>query len=237
MNTSDETKDKTASDRDFWDLGGIRPRIYEKANFDSSSLSVTEITDGEDTTPHAHSEPIPSRSTHSPSVVRTIHGSRIVTDSYKNRSARGMRDRLNLPKKSTTEGVITASYGQSGPLILKTDVKSRSSDTEFYGKFAMNARRIHSEPYTPTADGTVEKVPYFSYVPQYSHMNRAQLEFYKAVRHSITEGKYPECDLSYILLFIYEIINLPDLIPPEDGVALLCGMWLGYRKLHPRLDT
>jgi hypothetical protein len=68
-------------------------------------------------------------------------------------------------------------------------------------------------------------------------MSLAQITFYKAVRESIIRGEYPECDLSYVLLYIYEIINLPDMIPADEGVQLLANIWLGYRKMHPRRDS
>ena len=142
-------------ERDFWDLGGPRPRIYEKAEFSDNSLSVAEVKDEISSASHPTGETIPRRGTHSPAVQRTIHGSRIVTDSYKNRSARGMREKLNLPRTHTVpEGVLCASYESTGPLISKIDVKSRHTDTEFYSKFAANARRIHLEKNS-------EKVAYF----------------------------------------------------------------------------
>lgn len=237
----EKNRDKTTEEsRDFWDLGKSGGRIYKSPEFDPSSLESTEITD-EGYSARPIGEAIPQRgahhSTHSPTVVKTIHGSRVVTDSYRNRASRISRDRLaaqTSPRE--TVSVIEATHIDCGPLIRKIDVKTRDGD-EFYGKFATNAHRSHADRAICGVTPETERVPYFSYVPQYSHMNLAQITFYKAVRESIIRGEYPECDLSYVLLYIYEIINLPDMIPADEGVQLLANIWLGYRKMHPRLDS
>ncbi len=238
----DKNRDKNAADsRDFWDLGRPRGRIYKAPEFAPGSLESTEITeDGAER--RQVGEAIPQRSanhSHSPTVVKTINGSRIVTDSYKSRASRISRERLASAASAASPkavSVIEATHTDFGPQISRIDVKTRGGD-EFYGKFATNAHRSHADRASHGVTPATERVPYFSYVPQYSHMNLPQITFYKAVRESIIRGEYPECDLSYVLLYIYEIINLPDLIPADEGVELLSGIWLGYRKMHPRLDS
>lgn len=139
-------------------------------------------------------------------------------------------------RKRHTGDEVLAKYSGSGLLIREVEVRSWTSDIDFYERFMENAEKSHaaapSVPYT--AD--YPKVKYFSYVPQYSHMSRAQLDFYRWVRENIRHGRYPDCDPSYIQLYIYEILNLPELIPPEYGAAQLAGIWLHYRKTEPRLD-
>ncbi len=139
-------------------------------------------------------------------------------------------------RKRHTGDEVLAKYSPNGLLIREVEVRSWTSDIDFYERFMENAEKSHaaapSVPYT--AD--YPKVKYFSYVPQYSHMSRAQLDFYRWVRENIRHGRYPDCDSSYIQLYIYEILNLPELIPPEYGASQLAGIWLAYRKTEPRLD-
>ncbi len=235
---------------DFWDLGSPRPRSYARAEFSPHAMETTEITDGDTVSSngeasHARGEAIPSRGEYGQhharekhhTVVTTINGTRIVTDSYKNRGSRAARVKIaEASKPDHRASEVTASYGPTGPLISHISVRTRDGGTEFYGKFAVNARKSHFDRAARPLLPTDEKVPYFSFVPQYSHMNLAQLEFYKKLRESIKEGEFPAADLAYVLLYIYEIINLPDLISPTEGVELLAKIWLGYRHMHPRLD-
>ncbi len=243
MFSGQKTEKNEPHGKDFWDLGNPRPRTYEKPDFSDRTVASTEITDG-DGTPTG--EQIPPRSTithsyrdHKDTVQKTVNGTRIVTDSYKNRSARSARTRMESTQSTPTSPAVSeivASYSTGGPLILHIDVCTRDSGTEFYGKFAINAHKSHFDRAARGITSADPAVPYFSYVPQYSHMSFAQIEFYKKVRESIIMGEFPACDLAYVLLYIYEIINLPDLIPPSDGAELLAKIWLGYRRMHPRLD-
>ncbi|MBP3368957.1 MAG: hypothetical protein J6L71_05935, partial [Clostridia bacterium] len=186
----DKNRDKnTADSRDFWDLGRPRERIYKAPEFAPGSLKSTEITeDGAER--RQVGEAIPQRSanhSHSPTVVKTINGSRIVTDSYKSRASRISRERLASAASAASPkavSVIEATHTDFGPQISRIDVKTRGGD-EFYGKFATNAHRSHADRAMYGVTPTTERVPYFSYVPQYSHMNLAQITFYKAVRESI----------------------------------------------------
>ena len=65
-------------------------------------------------------------------------------------------------------------------------------------------------------------VAYFSYIPQYAQMSRSQLEFYFYFREKARVGEFIPCDVTYFWLFIYEIINLPDKIPPKEPSILIC---------------
>lgn len=139
-------------------------------------------------------------------------------------------------RKRHTGDEVLAKYNPGGLLLREIEVRSWTSDIDFYERFMENAEKSHdaqsSVPYT----SDYPKVKYFSYVPQYSHMSRAQLDYYRWVRENIRHGRYPDCDSSYIQLYIYEILNLPERIPPEYGAAQLAGIWLAYRRTEPRLD-
>jgi len=139
-------------------------------------------------------------------------------------------------RKRHTGDEVLAKYTPDGLLIREIEVRSWTSDIDFYERFLENAEKSHSAQSTVPYTSDYPRVSYFSYVPQYSHMSRAQLDFYRWVRENIRRGRYPDCDPSYIQLYIYEILNLPELIPPEYGAAQLAGIWLHYRRTEPRLD-
>ena len=81
-----------------------------------------------------------------------------------------------------------------------------------------------------------EFAPFYSYMPQYSQLNSAQKNYYFYWRSEVRRGRYIKTDYSYIYLFVYEILNLPDKITPEDGLMLLCRLWREYRADLPRID-
>lgn len=67
-----------------------------------------------------------------------------------------------------------------------------------------------------------------SFVPQYCMMTENQRRYYIWWRTCIRNGRYIYASKSYILLLLYEIINLPDLLPPNEGVRIICRLICGY---------
>lgn len=122
-------------------------------------------------------------------------------------------------------------YEPSGRLLRRVEVSKWESHFNFYESFRTDARRLWERKGTPCPP-----VSYFSYIPQYSQLKYSQLKWYLWWRTNIYSGVYLQCDFCYILLFIYEIINCPDLISPEKGLELLCNIWLNYRDEHRRID-
>lgn len=122
-------------------------------------------------------------------------------------------------------------YEPESSIIKRVAVSKWQSKYNFYEKFASDAARLWDRTSSPC-----EAVSFFSYVPQYNQLKYPQLKWYLYWRSKVREGQYLRTDYSYILLYIYEIINCPDLVPPEKGVELLCDIWLAYRDRYPRID-
>lgn len=246
----------------FWDLGKPKPKVYAKPDFAGHSLTVTDVAgaDPESAEPvrTASAEKIMPRtefeakygadtgsrsSGNSGRVVNTVDGYRSVpTSDYRRRTVKGhhtqQASRETAKKRVMNPGdSLVHSYAPGGLLIDKIDVRRWESEVEFYGRFASDAALSHAALPVNSPDTAITPEPFFSYVPQYAHMTAKQVESYRWIRENIRRGRTPSCDLPYLLLYIYEIINLPDIIPPEEGVKLLCGIWLGYRGTHPRLDS
>lgn len=123
-------------------------------------------------------------------------------------------------------------YKPDNPLITSVSVMQWHTRYTFYDRFAADAERyFHAAP-PPRAVPT----PFFSYMPQYSQMDRRQLAWYLAWRGMVRNGEYPETDFSYIMLLIAETVNLPHLITPKDGLDLLTAVWINYRSVFEKLD-
>ena len=118
------------------------------------------------------------------------------------------------------------------PLIYRVCVHPWPQKYNFYQRFCYDAERFFAVrgQECPRAD-------YFSYIPQYAQLNTDQMRWYLWFRERVRHGEYPDdVDFPYILLLIYEIINLPHKLPPEKGAQQLSGIWLAYRIRHPELD-
>lgn len=127
---------------------------------------------------------------------------------------------------------VEREYDANGKFIKHVKIISWPTSGGFYEKFAKDAMESHK------LRGTrAPHVPFFSYLPRFAQMNAAQWAYYLYMKERAACGVgLPEADLSYVILYIYEIINLDGIIPPEQGAAMLASVWMLYRKVHPMLD-
>lgn len=133
------------------------------------------------------------------------------------------------PKEHKSE--LLLSYSPEDMLIRRVDVYLWHSRYTFYEHFRQDAER-----YFDCNHGETEHIKFFSYMPVYMQMSQAQKNWYFWWRQNVRNKIYLETDSSYICLYIYEIINLPEKIPPEKGLELLCDIWLAYRNSYTKLD-
>lgn len=115
-------------------------------------------------------------------------------------------------------------------LIKRVTVKRGADKYDFYGNFR-KAALIYYDYKTDKCD----YVPFFSYMPQYSQLTAEQKNYYFYWRSEIRRGKFPKTDYSYLYLYVYEILNLPDKIPAEEGICMLCSLWRAYRAELPKI--
>ena len=124
-----------------------------------------------------------------------------------------------------------AVFDMQGGLVHRVSVYPWRSGYTYYEKFCRDGeylRRIKGKE--------APHVGFFSYMPQYGQMTKAQLAYYLWWRENIIQhGVYLPADYSYILLNMYELINLPDDNPIKVRDAL-CRLWVAYHKDVPRLD-
>ena len=142
-------------------------------------------------------------------------------------------ERQITEKPSTMQMEEADSYTpERGGLIKRVTVKRRVDKYDFYESFRKSAL-LYYDYYTDKCDFA----EFYSYMPQYSQLKDAQRSYYFYWRYMLRHGKYIRTDYSYVYLYVYEILNLPDKIPPEEGIRLLCSLWREYRKSLPRLDN
>ncbi len=141
-------------------------------------------------------------------------------------------EKMNEPIEVTPSDEPLFSYSpKRNPLLENVTVRLWPAKYSFYEQFRNNAVR-----YFDREGKECPREPFFSFTPQYVQMTHKQLEFYFYFRSKIRRGEAIKADYSYILLLIYEIINVPDLLPPENGVDMLVFIWDSYRKEFPKLD-
>lgn len=79
-------------------------------------------------------------------------------------------------------------------------------------------------------------VPFQCYWPTYSSMTREQQRWYFYWRSQVRAGRYPDTDLSYIFVYVYELINLVGVRNADEGYERLRQIWRNYRSRFPKLD-
>lgn len=81
-----------------------------------------------------------------------------------------------------------------------------------------------------------EFVPFKRYYPQYDSMMESQRKWYFYWRNEVRYERYLRSDLSYIFLYVYELINGIGWQDPQDGYYMLMEIWTAYRSDFPKLD-
>lgn len=219
---------------DFWDLGSPKERKYERPNLSESSLTPADVSsDNENDSTTRMGEKIPPRENYPSQTMNpfTSLKPQYRTSSYKRKPP--VRQAPQPMHKPPVEPPKV--YEKHGALISKITVESWSGETDFYTRFALDAEKSHlAKPQRPNEE--LKPAQFYSLVPQYSHMTGAQTEYYRRLREFWRHGKHPDCDSAYVMLYIFELLNLGSVDKCEIARAL-SNVWLGYRERMPRLDS
>lgn len=128
--------------------------------------------------------------------------------------------------------VAERTYRPDGGLLTEVRIYPWKNVYDYYEPFCRQAKRLA---------GVVGKeapaVDFFSYMPQYAQMTRTQMDYYLWWRTNFQAGKCLKAAYSYLLLYLYELINLDTAIDPITGRENMLRLWLHYRVEHPRLDV
>lgn len=129
-------------------------------------------------------------------------------------------------------------YSPDGVLLHRVQVYAWRSNYHYFDQFTKDVERYAAME--PRRTGEVRQEPFFSFFPQYAQLSRRQLAWYLTWRDRVRHGSYPDTDYAYILLYLFELINLPfetagggEAARIRDGMA---DLWMAYRKAYPQLD-
>lgn len=73
-------------------------------------------------------------------------------------------------------------------------------------------------------------------MPTYNHLNVYQLRSYFSWRTFIRQNEFKETQISYVYLYIYELINKIGIKNDIDGLNKLLDIWHYYRQYDSKLD-
>lgn len=106
-------------------------------------------------------------------------------------------------------------------------VQPQSAEREFVRRAREMEGRTESE---------VPFAPFSSYWPTYAAMKPEQEQWYYYWRSEFRRGEKVETDLSYLFIYVYELINGVGWEHPQDGLDTLVRVWETYRARFRRLD-
>ena len=184
----------------FWDLGdfrGIRNRVTEQSrrSFSSNRTSAIEIGDSKE---HDNNERIDPSET-------------VITKFVPPHSDR------NLIKKH-----VLYQYEPQNPLIKSVTVYSEKENDEVFvtDNLFIRERRALLDRTTTFK----EPVPFYSYAPRYSQLNKSQLNWYIWWRQNARNGNFIKTDDSYVILYAYELAATGDGEDKEAALSMLCSL-------------
>ena len=200
----DEFRKKTSKELDdFWDIDSLIPKSKEikQRKFVPKETKTIEI----------------SSSSAELNTDNSVKSEKLSSTEFTRFISPRDEKRQEIVKKPDIE------YNKENSLIRSVKIFNSSSKYNFYERFIDDAKKLWN-----IKGEEAPKVPFFSYSPQYSQLNRAQLSYYLWWRENVRKGSYIEADYSYILLYVYEIINLSETLDREYCLNQLCLVWTNY---------
>lgn len=192
-------------------------------------ISADDFWDISDLIPKNHQKKVftPKKETESPSdVCQDSDESFLGIHRYVSPNADGALSALPLQYESSV------SYTPTASLIHTVTLHKKKSRYRYYHDFLEEAKR-----YASVEGSLCDYVPFFSYVPQYNQLSEAQLAYYFWFRTCFLRGEKIKIDYSYVLLWIYERINLGDFLDVRETQRILTELWLSYHKEFPALSA
>ena len=123
------------------------------------------------------------------------------------------------------------SYEFDSNILLNCKIENWGRGVSIFADFLADAKKYYKKTCL-----NAKYVYFFSYRPTYKELSHEQLCWYLYWRSTVREGSFIKTGLTYILLYIYEQINLCELIGVEKVYKNLINIWKNYRQEFPRID-
>ncbi|GJM78984.1 hypothetical protein HMSSN139_14800 [Paenibacillus sp. HMSSN-139] len=138
------------------------------------------------------------------------------------------------------EDVTKQASGKTEPIsrVVAPDLWERDADWRQDFRYLSREQRFvqKAKELEAAVEDTAEFVPFQTYWPTYDEMQPRQLKWYLFWREEVRSGRYPDTDLSYLFVYLYELIHGIGWSEPAEGYALMERVWQGYRQRYPKLD-
>lgn len=195
---------------DFWDLSSLVPkRSFNQPSTKNTDTSAVELSDIRPAT-------APKATTENDTVIK-----RYINPLH--------YEQKKIRRESFESSEV---YYPENSLLHRVTLKKRKSEYQLYGEFLEDAKR-----YKDAQASECEFEPYYSYVPQYNQLTSAQLDYYLWWRECFRNGRPIKIDYSYVLLYIYELINLGEHQDLRYAQEQLTSLWNCYHKEYSALAS
>ncbi|QOY35308.1 TerB N-terminal domain-containing protein [Anaerobacillus isosaccharinicus] len=147
-------------------------------------------------------------------------------------------EELILPKYLHLE--TPASILKNVDKVLKSQKSTNESGSvrlEFSYSHSHSDFIKKSHNYRNRTQGPTKEIPLQAYWTTFDHMNDKQLKWYFHWREEALKGNYLEVDLSYIFVFVYELLNYSFNPKASFNVSMLVRLYESYVDMHPKLSN
>ena len=210
---------------DFWEIDMLVPKMHTAPRRAPGATETTEISFGREGSENQKPDAVEDV----PLNLNAREGEVLVRHFVPQHGT-------PLSDSAQTEAIPVISYRTDGSLVHRVEVFPWVSRYHYYRDFCADAAKyLHEEP--RDGDPIPEEVSFFSYVPQYSQLNRKQLSYYFYWRREFRRGNILKIDESYLYLYVYELLNTAGYeTPPEEGLRMLYRLFRTYGRKNPKLS-
>ncbi len=192
---------------DFWNISDLLPQKRQSFGYARSTDAVDIFADDSNKT----------------KKKKNAESSSTVIKRYIPPNSDG---KLTSASSFSSESTYTVEHS----LIHRVKLKKWSCRYHYYHEFYSDALR-----YMNVRGEACEYKSFFSYVPQYNQLDPEQLSYYFWFRENAKQEIFIKTDYSYVLLYIYELINLGAVLDVRVSQRLLTSLWNEYHDSYPAL--